>query len=193
MCGTVQQGTYRGRLGSIPNPALSGLRGSYRLCAEHDPRSRHSEQATSAGGGSFPGRERCREGGGLARRPQDPSLHERSRLPNGLESGAGRAGIGGRERPPPLPGRDGRIHAVHGLRCAPPVATAMRPVGAKTVRSGAKAGQSGAKRLSGASLYMFPLRARSASVVNLPRPDEVRAQNRRCVLEFPPRADRRLG
>jgi hypothetical protein len=79
------------------------------------------------------------------RRAQQPSLHQRTKPTSGLESGASRAGVGGRERgsdvcetPPPLPGRAGPFHAVHGLRCAredagcaPPVATALRPVGAK--------------------------------------------------------------
>ncbi len=34
--------------------------------------------------------------------------------------------------PPPLPGREGERVAVHGLRCASPVATFRRPVGAKS-------------------------------------------------------------
>lgn len=103
----------------------------------------------SQGRCAFPGRERCGEGG-------TRSLHQRIEWTGGLEPFAGRTGVGGRGLAAPLPGRGGVMRGVHGLRCAAPVATGHRPVGAKTMRSGQKSGCSreqrerdGAKRVHG--------------------------------------------
>jgi hypothetical protein len=157
------------------------------------PRSPQSECAPIAAGGSFVSRKR---GGGVidtrAARPLG-GLHLRMRQTSGLESPAGRAGVGGgeplnavRRTPPPLPGRDGLSHAVHGLRFAPPVATGLRPVGAKNERSG-KGG------VRGLSLYMFRLCVLCVSVVKLLGNGEVAFFSCRHIRPSPPRADRRLG